>query len=277
MSKLTASSYRAKSLFTSHGAGPLVLLGVPHQQPLIAILEGCRHYLDEAQGVIIFTAHWETDHPTISAADQYKLLYDYPPSLPKEAFEFQYPAPGSNSLAQLIRRQLEDEGFQPVMDYERGWDHGVYVPMQILRPSADLPIVQMSVLKSKDSAEHFRLGQAMEKFLDMGFVILGSGSSFHNLADVQSCMREGGLKAVRHSNKAFEDALKRAAEIEDAQRRKEALLSWRTFQNSTYIQPVGHEEHFMPLMVAAGAGGNQKGQKLDSWELFGAELSTYVW
>ncbi|KIM93408.1 hypothetical protein OIDMADRAFT_35727 [Oidiodendron maius Zn] len=266
---------RGHVIACSHGAGPLVLLGADHQQPLIGVLEQERPLLDNAQGIILFTAHWETDEPTISAAAQHELLFDYPKTLPQEAFEVTYPAPGHPQLARKIEQKLEAFGFKPQLDHERGWDHGVFVPMTYLRPQADLPIVQMSVLKTQDAETHIRMGQALGSLRDEGFAIVCSGSSFHNLNEMMSSIKN--KVSVPGDNHGFEAALEAAMMIPDAAVRLEKLKNWRTFPNNEFIHPPKHAEHFMPFMVAAGAGAPDMTTKGRTWNLYGADFSTYSW
>lgn len=116
----------ANSMFFSHGSGPYVLMGNAHQQPLIDVLQSHAHILDNARGIIVFTAHWETSQPRISAAPKPTMYYDYAgtPGLQPRAFEYQHPAPGDADLAARIASAIQSAGFQPILDNERGWDHG---------------------------------------------------------------------------------------------------------------------------------------------------------
>lgn len=129
-------------------------MGNDHQQPLINVLQSHAHSLDNARGIIVFTAHWETLHPYITAAPNPQIYYDYAgtPGLPQEAFEYQYDAPGDRDLAARIASTLQAAGFQPILDTEREWDHGLFVPLIILRPQADLPSIQMSILKGSQTS-----------------------------------------------------------------------------------------------------------------------------
>ncbi|BAE56014.1 putative 4,5-DOPA dioxygenase extRadiol [Aspergillus flavus] len=159
---------RARSLFFSHGLGPYVLMGNDHQKPLIYVLQSNAYILDNARGIILFTAHWEASQPHISAGQTPQIYYDYAgaPGLPQEAYEYRYPAPGNPDLAARIAQTLEGAGFQPVLGTTRGWDHGLFVPLLVMRPQADLPVVQMSILKGvcdEDAAErNLRYGAAMK-------------------------------------------------------------------------------------------------------------------
>lgn len=157
-----------QSSFISHGTGPFPLLNRPHEQPFLENLKRNKRVLEGVKAIIIFSAHWETDHPCISGAAKPGVYYDYEemrPQLPPATFEFQYDADGNLELAEEISAELTKQGFQPEIDYQRGFDHAVYVPMTILRPEADIPIVQMSALKAKTEQEatdcNLALGRAM--------------------------------------------------------------------------------------------------------------------
>ncbi|EXJ87202.1 hypothetical protein A1O3_04161 [Capronia epimyces CBS 606.96] len=276
---------RAPAFFVSHGAGPFAILGTPHQQPLVDLCKETRWVLDGAKGIIIVTAHWETDQPHISSGAAPELYYDYfdnlANELPKEAWEIKYPgAKGDPELARRIKEKLDKDGFQAVLDDQRGWDHGVWVPMILLRPQADLPIVQVSIPAGADAATEnsLKLGRSLEAFRDDGYVILGSGSSYHNFgAVIDSIMGKPGAPPVP-SNRPFEDAMEEVATIPDADEKVRRALKWREeFPNSEAVQPVGSSEHFMPFLVNIGSAGNDVGKKLGEWELFGTIMTSYIW
>ena len=277
-------SERARAMFFSHGSGPYVLMGNDHQRPLVNVLQSHAHILDNARGIIIFTAHWETTHPHISAASNPQLYYDYAgtPGLPQEAFEYRYDAPGDPDLAARISSTLQAAGFQPILDTERGWDHGVFVPLIVMRPQADLPVIQMSILKGEsdgsEAEKNLRYGAAMERFRDEGYVFLFSGSSYHHLAKVLEALPERmGNGKVDVSTQEFEAELERVVAISDADKRSAILRTWRQFPQGYEAHPAGKAEHFMPFLIGAGAAGNDKGERTQSWELFGATMSTFVW
>jgi aromatic ring-opening dioxygenase catalytic subunit (LigB family) len=204
------------------------------------------------------------------------------PGLPQEAFEYQYSASGAPDLATQIASTLQAAGFQPILDAERGWDHGVFVPLIIMRPQADLPVIQMSILKGgsdeSEAEKNMRYGAAMEKFRDEGYVLLFSGSSYHHLEKVLKALPERmGNGKVDKPTHEFEAELERVATISDAEKRSAILRTWRRFPQSYEAHPAGKAEHFMPFLVGSGAAGNDQGKKTQSWELFGAPMGTFVW
>lgn len=227
------------------------------------------------RAILLVTAHWSTPTPTISSGSSPSLLYDYS-GFPAAAYSIKYPAPGSPSVAQEAHDALKAAGFAPELDGERGWDHGVFVPLKLAAPDADVPVVQVSVLASEDPAAHFRMGRALAGLRDKGVAILGSGSaSFHNL----KLMFSGGIKDAEFKKRQvnWDEALAEAVEEEGVEKREEKLAKWRDLPGSKEMHPVGGAEHFMPLLVCAGAAGD--GVKAESFkdEFFGMQVSSFYW
>jgi aromatic ring-opening dioxygenase catalytic subunit (LigB family) len=134
------------------------------------------------QAIVLVTAHWETDTITISSGNNPQLYYDYG-GFPDAAYKFKYPAPGSRKVAELVRDALKEQGINSTFDATRGWDHGVFVPMMLVNPKADVPIVQVSVLGSQDPKGLYEMGVALAPLRDQNIAIIGSGSaSFHKYA-----------------------------------------------------------------------------------------------
>lgn len=274
---------RAPSFFVSHGAGPFAILGAPHQQPLVDLCKETRWVLDGAKGIIVVTAHWQTDQPHISSGANPQIYYDYfaeeAKQLPKEAWEIKYPGKGDPDLAQRIKERLDQSGFESVLDDQRGWDHGVWVPLLLLRPQADIPVVQVSIPNPADETKmSLKLGAALESFRDDGYVILGSGSSYHNFdAIIPSIMGVPGAPPIPN-NRPFEDAMERVASLNSHDQKVDQMSKWReTFPDNEVVHPIGKSEHFMPFLVNIGAAGSDIGTKLGEWNLFGTIMTSYIW
>lgn len=271
----------APSLFISHGTGPFPLLD-PDQESYREMLRGSGHKLDGVKGIILISAHWETDEPHITAINNPGLFYDYEQMrdvLPEAAFAFQYPANGDSKLAADIAEHLKEFGFRPVLDYKRGFDHAVYVPMTLLRPDADIPIVQMSVLQGRDEKEstdmNIRLGQALECYRSKGYAIMGSGGSFHDFDTIAAAFFK--KKHVPASASQFEKFLESVAVISDPTDREATLRGWRDRPESYIAHPVGKSEHLLPFMVVAGSGGNKPGTKFGIYNFRGVPMSCFSW
>lgn len=274
------NNVRAPCLFISHGTGPFPLLN-PEQEGFRDMLRKHGNKLDDVKGILLFTAHWETGQPHITTDDEPGIFYDYEDQramLPKEAFAFQYPAKGDSRLAAEVAARLEDSGFQPVLE-KRGFDHAVYVPMTFLRPKADIPIVQILVLRGINEIEstelNIRMGEAVESFRNRGYAIIGSGGSYHDFEAIAKAYFKN-QPVLAHAT-AFEEFLESAAMIEDPQERRRTLLGWRSLVNSYLAHVEGSSEHLMPFMIAAGGGGTNTGRRFDLYKYKGAPMSQYIW
>jgi aromatic ring-opening dioxygenase catalytic subunit (LigB family) len=280
----TESTKKAPVLFVSHGAGPFALLGADFQEGLVKLSEESRWVLDGVKGVIVVTAHWQEDQPHISSGPKPELYFDYfaeeSKNLPKEAWEFKYEGAGDPELAQRIKEKFAAAGYKPVLDDKRGWDHGVWVPMILLRPQADLPVVQISIpnLGPNEIEQSLDYGRVLESFRDEGYLILGSGHSYHNYPALIAAIMPGiGEPVPIPDNRAFEDELESLSTKLVGKEREDRVRKWREFPGSVLVQPLGQEEHFLPFIVSIGASGNDSGKKLGEWDMFGAISSSFVW
>lgn len=231
------------------------------------------------RAIILITAHWSTTHPTISSGSSHRLLYDYY-GFPREAYSLKYPAPGSPEVAAEIKDALEKEGLTAELDDERGWDHGVFVPLLLVNPQANVPVVQMSVLESEDSEKHLRMGQALAALRAKNIAIIGSGfASFHNLSIMRRLMMAGPSEKARFGQvaQAWNDALTAATSAPGKEERWTGLKGWRDIPGADTMHPRGGGEHFMPLLVCAGAAGEGEGAKRYADEFVGVEINTYYW
>ncbi|XP_049883466.1 uncharacterized protein LOC126378958 [Pectinophora gossypiella] len=263
----------APALFVNHGGGPLPLLGDKDHKELTNFLrDGVKKHMDlkNIKAIILVTAHWEESKVTISSSDHHDLLFDYY-GFPPESYRYTYNAPGDPALAKRIQEVLKREGVDSKLDPKRGWDHGVFVPMMLINPSANIPIVQVSVLSSQDAAEHYKIGQALHAFRKEGIAVIGSGMSYHNMREFMMA-RKGKIV-----NEEFDNFLTRVCGLEDSERKAE-LLKWREQPGATEAHPMRAAEHFMPLVVIAGAGGPKPGERVFHWDMSGTfRLSGFIW
>ncbi|KAH8716377.1 Extradiol ring-cleavage dioxygenase [Beauveria bassiana] len=275
----------------SHGGGPMPLLNDPGHKTIIASL---RNRVPEIlrlsspdhrpSAIILVTAHWTTRHPSISSGPSPPLLYDYY-GFPPETYDLSYPAPGSPALAARVFEAMAAEGLSPTLDATRGWDHGVFVPLKLAVPDADIPIVQVSVLQSEDPEQHLRMGRALAALRDDNVAIVGSGfASFHNIPIMQSLRGFGSMSAdpkwlafkerTDEWNAAVTDAVTAANETE----RADKVARWRELPFADVMHPPRGGEHFMPLIVCAGAARKEDGPgKTYKDEYMGVDIFTYYW
>jgi aromatic ring-opening dioxygenase catalytic subunit (LigB family) len=147
--------------------------------------------------------------------------------------------------------------------------------MLLIRPQADIPIVQLSVLSSEDPADHYKMGQALATLRDRNIAIIGSGfASFHNLRLMFSGVSSDPAFRVR--NAAWNDAITEAVSAADAAKRAEKLKDWRSFPGAYEMHPRGGAEHFLPLIVCAGAGGKGEPEKYTD-EFMSLDMYSYYW
>jgi len=174
-------------------------------------------------------------------------LFDYY-GFPDHTYLLDWDAPGTPAVAQRAKALLEQAGFAVEENDTRGWDHGVFVPLKVAVPNADIPTVQLSLRRNLDPADHIRAGQALTALRDEGVLILGSGMSFHN-------MRSLGQDVTLQVDQ-FDDALTAAVTDPDPERRRARVADWASLPEARFAHP--REEHLIPLMVALGAGGDDR-------------------
>lgn len=263
--------------FIPHGGGPLPLLDDPGYAGLAAMLKTLNGAVRQHKSIILVTAHWEADRPTLTRLERPGMLYDYH-GFPQEAYEITYPAPGAPDLAEQVASALTEHGFDPAFDDTRGFDHGVYVPMTLIRPEADIPILQMSVLESLDPAQHIAMGRALAPFLTQDVALIGSGFSFHNLGALTGRARLDVAKGQADA-KAFHDWLDNticSTQLGPDQREK-ALIEWDKVRGARFCQP--REEHLLPLHVCLGAAmaSGMSASRIFGEPVKGYQTSGYQW
>lgn len=258
-------------LFISHGGGPLPLLGDPGHAELVLTLQRIARELPRPRAIIVASAHWEDAQPAVTTAAAPDLFYDYY-GFPPESYAIEYPAPGHPALAQEVLAALQGAGLAARGDASRGFDHGLFVPLKILYPEADIPCIQLSLLASMDPEAHLRMGRALASLDGEGVLLIGSGSSFHNVQAFFG-QREPALYT---RNRAFEDWLVDTlaeAPLDDAER-EGRLLEWDSAPHARFCHP--REEHLLPLLVCAGVA---PGPATRVWRFgaMGMQGSCFAW
>ena len=237
-------------LFISHGGGPLPLLGDPDHQALVSSLQGYAERLPRPDAIVVISAHWEAWVPSLTAAAQPGLLYDYY-GFPAAAYEVAYPCPGQPALAQQIQQHLLAAGINTDLDSARGLDHGVFVPLKVMYPDASIPCIQLSLISSLSAQQHLTLGAALRDLPVKNLLVIGSGFSFHNM----SAFFAAESAKTEAMNQAFEDwltetcASPQLTETERWQR----LAHWEQAPHARFCHP--REEHLLPLQVCYGMAG----------------------
>lgn len=235
---------RQPALYIPHGGGPCFFMDDPHGvwTTLEAYLRAIPASLPEPpKAILLISGHWETSGFGFTGAARPALIYDYY-GFPPHTYELKYDAPGDPALARRAAGLLTQAGFTASVDPERGWDHGVFVPLKVAFPDARVPVVQMSLDQSLDPALHLAAGRALAPLRDESVLIVGSGMSFHN-------MRAYGDPRALPVSATFDTWLTAAAA--DPAARAEALAHWAEAPAARMSHP--REEHLIPLMVAAGS------------------------
>ncbi|TKB23282.1 dioxygenase [Desulfopila sp. IMCC35006] len=234
-------------LYLSHGAGPMPLLGDESHQEMVACLREIAAKIDKPSAIIVISAHWEENIPTITSGASPALLYDYY-GFPEEAYTIEYPCPGEPLLAERICKVLKNAGIAAELDGQRGFDHGLFVPLTIMYPAADIPCVQLSLVNTLNSAEHVQIGRALQDLDYANLLVIGSGFSFHNMrAFFAPETKETKAMNITFENWLLETCCNRDFnEPERAQR----FIEWTKAPAARFCHP--REEHLLPLHVCYG-------------------------
>ena len=233
------------SLFISHGS-PMLALQPGASGPALARLAS---ELPRPRAIVVVSAHWESSELRVSATAQPRTWHDFG-GFPAALYRVQYPAPGSPPLAAEIIRLLADAGLPAQLDDQRPLDHGAWVPLSLLYPQADIPVVQVSLPSRQGPALQSQVGQALSALRGQGVLLIGSGSITHNLGELDW---QAGPEVIEPWAQAFRDWMVTKLESQD----EAALHDYR--QQAPYaVRSHPTDEHLLPLFFAHGAGGRFK-------------------
>lgn len=233
------------TLFVSHGAPDLPLY---ETAPAVEFLKHLGAQWPRPRAILVVSAHWETRSPAVSTALQPKTIHDFG-GFPPETYAFQYPAPGAPELAERVEKLLTQAGMSVTLDPDRGLDHGAWEPLMLMYPAADIPVTQLSVQPRLGTAHHLQLGRAIAPLREDDVLILASGAATHNL-------RAFGGYAFDAAPPAWVAAFDQWLAAAIAQGDTDALLHYRQVAPHAADNHPS-EEHFLPLLVAMGAGGDR--------------------
>ena len=255
--------------FINHGGGPCFFLEPgPMRSAWRELEDYLRGFAQELtqrpRAILVVSGHWEAARPTVNSGATPPLLYDYG-GFPDHTYRLQWPAPGSPVLAAEVRERLAAAGIASASDDQRGWDHGVFVPFKVMFPQADIPVVQLSLQQGLDPATHIAIGRALTSLRQDGVLIIASGQTYHNMRGF------GGGAALDPAAEAFDAWLREA--MVDPSRRDEALVAWEQAPGARAAQP--HEDHLLPLMVAAGAASGEPGKIVFHGHVLGKPISGF--
>ncbi len=264
------ASARMPTWFIPHGGGPCFFMdwNPPHAWDRMAdFLRNLASTLPRTpKAIVMVSAHWLEPNVTVTSGVQPELIYDYY-GFPPHTYELKYPAPGAPALAEQIVKTLTAAGIASAADAQRGFDHGMFIPLKLIFPQADIPVVQMSLHNSLDPVRHLETGRALQALRDQDVLIIGSGMSFHN-------MRAYGNPQYGPVSDAFDTWLTQAVES-GPQERDRLLANWEQAPGARQCHPPRAEEHLIPLMTVAGAAGEDAGRKVFSDRVMETTLSAF--
>ncbi|WP_439878187.1 DODA-type extradiol aromatic ring-opening family dioxygenase [Pseudomonas prosekii] len=230
------------SLYISHGS-PMLALEPGASGPALTRLAA---QLPKPKAIVIMSAHWESNELLVSGNPQPETWHDFG-GFPKALFEVQYPAPGDPQLAAEVIELLNANDLPARIDARRPFDHGVWVPLSLMYPQADIPVVQVSLPTRGGPALQTRVGQALQSLREHGVLLIGSGSITHNLRELDW---HAGPESVEPWAKVFRDWM-----IEKLAANDEAALHDYRQQAPNAARNHPSDEHLLPLYFARGAGG----------------------
>lgn len=261
---------KAQILYFSHGGGPLPILGDPYHKAMIDFMTRLPTQLVKPDAIVVISAHWEESSATLLGAQNPPMFYDYF-GFPAEAYDITYPAPGNPDLANKIATMLNDLGIPSKIDPVRGFDHGSFIPLKLMYPNADIPTLQLSLLRGLNPAAHIALGKALRGLVSENILIIGSGFSFHNLNSFFGA-RVGEPDAA---NEAFQNWLIETCVGGISQtEREDRLNEWAKAPSARYCHP--REDHLLPLHVCAGMAGTAAELIFDD-QILGKRCVGFLW
>ena len=256
-------------LFIPHGAGPCFFMDwnpPTTWNGMAEFLANVSTSLPEPpRAILMVSAHWLAPEFTVTSGQQPDLIYDYY-GFPEHTYRLSYPAEGMPSLASEVVSRLKAAGIEAHEDAHRGFDHGMFIPLKLMFPEADIPVVQLSLKADMDPVSHLEAGEALTGLREEGVLIIGSGMSYHNMRAFRTPMATA-------PSAEFDAWLTDVLETGDLEERWVKLSRWLDAPQGRNSHP--REEHLLPLMVAAGAGHDETGRKVFSDNVMNSTVSAF--
>lgn len=262
------AEYKFPTFFISHGGGPWPYIPqmkidfIKTAQWLSAIPKTLKQ---KPQAIISISGHWEEKEFSVSTSKNPEMIYDYT-GFPEETYHIKYPASGSPQLAKRIQDLLSANGVHGAEDKNHGFDHGTFVPLVMMYPDAEIPVVSMSLKSTYNPAEHIQMGKALQELRQEGVLILGSGLSFHN-------MQKFFTPAAASISFEFGKWLQDTVTEKNSSSRNKKLIDWEKAPKARQAHP--YEDHLLPLMVVAGAAGEDLGKTVFIDQVYGIEMASF--
>lgn len=230
-----------RSLFLGHGAPTLAI----STHPATAFLRDLGRQLTVPRAVVVVSPHRTADGFDVGNAARFTAWHDFS-GFPRELYQLRYDPPGDPALARRVAEAIRIAGLPGALSEDARIDHGIWVPLRLMWPNAQIPVVPITTTR-KGPAAHLALGRALQPLCDEGVLVIGSGSLTHNLGDLDFADE---LAPVQIWAQAFDDWIAEALASGDSER----LLQYRErAPQATHAHPT--DEHLLPLFVSLGAGG----------------------
>ncbi len=229
------------AVFVSHGAPTLIGEDVPARDFLAGLGDG----LPRPSAILVVSAHWETPAPRAATTARPGTIHDFY-GFPEELYSLRYPVPGAAEPALRAIDLLSAAGFAAEADVGRGLDHGAWAPLLLAYPEADVPVTQVSIQPAAGAAHHVAIGRALAPLREENVLILASGGATHNLRELAWNSRGEPPDWAR----AFDEWLAATLAAGD----EAGLIDYRA-RAPHAVRAHPRDEHFLPLLVAFGAGG----------------------
>ena len=261
---------KARIVYFSHGGGPLPLLGDVSHQAMVDFLKQLPSQIKKPDAIIVISAHWEEKEATLLGSQNPEMFYDYY-GFPDKAYEITYPAPGNPELANKIDVLLENNNIPVHIDLQRGFDHGLFIPLKLMYPEADIPSIQLSLIKGLNPAAHIALGKTLRGLTNENILVIWSGFSYHN----QRAFFNQEIGASDPANDAFQNWLIEGCTGDLSQSEREKLMiEWEKAPSARYCHP--REEHLLPLHVCIGMADKPAKLVFDD-QILGKRGVAFLW
>lgn len=239
------------SLFLSHGAPDLLL----SDDPVLTFFSQLGDMKPAPAAIVIISAHWIADPIEVSAINEYQTIYDFS-GFSNSLYDLTYPAKGDPRLANQIIELLSSKGISSKENSTRGLDHGAWIPLKAIYPSANIPVVAVSLPRTLEACAE--LGEALQELRQQNVLIIGSGGSVHNLS------------AMNRSNRTDAWAISFSNWLNDVVATGDIELLLDSEKYPAQFTPAHPSvEHIAPLFVSLAAGGGQAGKLIHDGYMYG--------
>lgn len=261
---------QAQIVYFPHGGGPLPILGHASHKAIINFMRQLPALLRRPDAILVISAHWEESSATVIGAQTPPMFFDYY-GFPDQAYDFTYPVSGSPELASRIASVLIKNNISTRIDTQRGIDHGLFIPLKLMYPEADIPSLQLSLLHGLDPAAHISLGKALRELRHENILVIGSGFSFHNM----KAFSWQETDAQDPANDDFQNWLIEVCTGPISQSEREHfLIEWEKAPSARYCHP--REEHLLPLHVCLGMAEKPASKIFDDY-ILGKRAVAFLW